>query len=57
MMEPPPVSIILGMAKREVRTMLRTFTFCTLSHSSMSISVTGGPRPMPTLLSSTSSRP
>ena len=57
MIEPPPVSIIRGIAWREVSTMLFRFKVMILSQSSRAISVTRSRWLLPTLLSSMSSRP
>ena len=57
MMEPPPLSIIFGMAYLLHRTMLLTLTAMTKSQSSSLTSSTEPRREMPTLLSSTSRRP
>ena len=57
MMDPPPVSTILGMANLLDNTMLLTLMAMTRSHASSSISTTVPRWEMPTLLSRISSRP
>ena len=57
MIEPPPESIMLGMANRDVSIMLFRFVVIRRSHSVGTISANLSPRITPTLLSRMSSLP